>query len=68
MTAVSVKNATKIGLARVKAEAPDADYRRLRSAIDYLLVFDLSMQRDRTRPHRKRDGMTPAEVMAKIEH
>lgn len=58
--------AFETSLARVEAHTTPDDYTTLRNAIEYLLVYDLSANRDRARLAANLDGLTPREVIAKV--
>jgi hypothetical protein len=53
-------------LARVEAHTSPENYTTLLNAIEYLLFYDLSAGRDRTRLASNLDGLTPNEVIAKV--
>jgi hypothetical protein len=53
-------------LARVKAHTNPSSYTTLVNAIDYLLVYDLSAKRDRTRLAANLDGLTGKQVIDKV--
>jgi len=53
-------------LARVKAHTSPENYTSLVNAIDYLLVYDLGARRDRATLVSRLDGLTPNEVIAKV--
>ena len=53
-------------LARVEAHTSATSYTTLVNAIDYLLVYDLAANRDRTRLAANLDGLTGREVINKV--
>ncbi len=53
-------------LARVQAHTSAANYTTLVNAIDYLLLYDLEIKRDRARLAAKLDGQTPYQVLQKV--
>ena len=59
----SVK-AFKASMAAVENDASLGDYNHLKSAVEYLLVFDLSANRDQEKLYANLDGKTPTEVIA----
>ena len=59
--------AFETSLARVKAHTSPENYTTLQNAIEYLLVYDLSAKRDRARLASNLDGLTPKEVIAKVQ-
>lgn len=59
--------AFETSLARVKAHTSPEDYTTLVNAIDYLLFYDLSAGRDRTRLASILDGLTPNAIIEKVE-
>lgn len=58
--------AFETSLARVEAHTTPDNYTTLVNAIEYLLFYDLSAQRDRARLASNLDGLTPNEVIAKV--
>ena len=54
-------------MARVKRHSTEASYTTLENAIDYLLVYDLEVQRDKKRLAAKLDGLTGYEVVARVK-
>ena len=53
-------------MARVKRHSTEASYTTLENAIDYLLVYDLEVQRDKEKLAAKLDGLTGYEVVDKV--
>jgi hypothetical protein len=53
-------------LARVKAHTSPANYTTLVNAIDYLLVYDLAANRDRTKLAANLDGLSGRQVIGKV--
>jgi len=53
-------------LARVKAYTSPSSYTTLVNAIDYLLVYDLSANRDRARLAANLDGLTGKEIISQV--
>ena len=60
-------DAFNASLARVKAYTSPEDYTTLSNAIDYLLFYDLSARRDRAALAAQLDGLTPKQVIDKVE-
>jgi hypothetical protein len=53
-------------LEKVKANTSEANYTTLRNAIDYLLMYDLSARRDKTKLAANLNGLTGNEVVDKV--
>ena len=53
-------------MARVKRHSTEANYTTLSNAIDYLLVYDLEVNRNKEKLVAKLDGLTGNEVIAKV--
>jgi len=53
-------------LARVKAHTSPASYTTLINAIEYLMVYDLSAKRDRSKLAANLDGLTGRQVVGKV--
>jgi len=60
--------AFEAGMERVREQASGADYKRLESAIKYLLFYDLSVRKDPAKLYRKLDGKTPDQIVAMTPH
>jgi hypothetical protein len=58
--------AFETSLARVQAHTTASNYTTLVNAIEYLLVYDLEIKRDRARLAAKLDGQTPYDVLQKV--
>ncbi|MGK2926133.1 MAG: hypothetical protein ACSLE2_10975 [Lysobacterales bacterium] len=58
--------AFETSLARVEAHTSAANYTSLKNAIEYLLVYDLAIKRDRAKLAAKLDGQTPYQVMQRV--
>lgn len=56
-------DAFETSLARVEAHTSPENYTTLKNAIEYLLVYDLSVKRDKARLAQKLDGQTPYQVI-----
>ena len=54
-------------MARVKRHSTEANYTTLENAIDYLLVYDLEVRRDKKKLAAKLDGLTGYEVIARVK-
>ena len=54
-------------MARVKRHSTEASYTTLENAIDYLLVYDLEVRRDKEKLVAKLDGLTGYEVVARVK-
>jgi hypothetical protein len=53
-------------MARVKRHSTEASYTTLNNAIEYLLVYDLEVRRDKEKLVAKLDGLTGYQVVAKV--
>ena len=53
-------------MARVKRHSTGASYTTLENAIEYLLVYDLEVRRNKEKLVAKLDGLTGHEVIAKV--
>ena len=53
-------------LAKVKRTGSETDYTTLENAIDYLLLYDIGVNRDREKLAKKLDGMTGREILEKV--
>ena len=51
-------------IAAIKDEAGEQAASRIESAIDYMLVYDLSVNRNKQKLYAKLNGKTPNEIMA----
>jgi len=58
--------AFETSLARVQAHTTPSNYTTLVNAIEYLLVYDLEIKRDRARLAAKLDGQTPYDVLQRV--
>jgi hypothetical protein len=58
--------AFETSLARVQAHTTPANYTTLVNAIEYLLVYDLAIKRDRAKLAARLDGKTPYEVLQRV--
>ena len=58
--------AFETSLARVEAHTSAANFTSLKNAIEYLLIYDLSINRDRAKLAAKLDGLTPYQVMQRV--
>ena len=54
-------------VARVKAYSSEKDYITFDNAIEYLMLYDLSVRKDKARLAKKLDGMTPYEVLEMVQ-
>lgn len=54
-------------LQAIKAQAGDAAARDLNNALQYLLVYDLSVKHDRDKLYKKLNGRTPRQIIAKMK-
>ncbi len=52
---------------RVKETGSEADYKRLESALDYLLFYELSAQQNREKLAARLDGKTGHEIINKVK-
>ena len=59
--------AFETSLARVEAHTSPEDYTTLVNAIDYLLFYDLNARQDRAKLASILDGLTPREVIERVE-
>ena len=55
--------AFKAGLQLVDEEATEKQYRSLMSALDYLLLFDISVKRKKELLYARLDGYTPNQII-----
>jgi hypothetical protein len=53
-------------MARVKRHSTEASYTTLNNAIEYLLVYDLEVRRNKEKLVAKLDGLTGYEIIAKV--
>ena len=53
-------------MARVKRHSTESSYITLENAIEYLLVYDLEVRRDKEKLAAKLDGLTGYEVIARV--
>jgi hypothetical protein len=53
-------------MARIKRHSTEASYTTLSNAIEYLLVYDLEVRRNKEKLAAKLDGLTGYEVVAKV--
>ncbi|MFC1797086.1 hypothetical protein ACFL1V_08330 [Pseudomonadota bacterium] len=53
-------------LEKVKRTSSESDYTTLENAIDYLLLYDIGVQRDRAKLASRLDGMTGREILVKV--
>ena len=60
--------AFEASLARVKAHSTPEEYSGLVNAIDYLLIYDVGANRNRTMLASRLDGLTPVEVMQRVKY
>ena len=51
-------------LKQLQETAPTAEYRSVKSAIQYLLVYDLNTRGNKAKLYAKLDGKTPEEIIA----
>jgi len=49
---------------KIKQDAGDEAASRVKNAIDYMIVYDLSVGRDREKLYKKLNGKTPNQIMA----
>ncbi len=54
-------------LEKIKEDSTESEYISLTGAIDYLLVYDLSAKRNRTKLAANLNGLTGAEIIAWVE-
>jgi hypothetical protein len=59
--------AFETSMARVQAHTSPENYITLENAIDYLLVYDLSARKDKAKLAHNLDGMTPYQVIDKVQ-
>ncbi|MEJ2534366.1 MAG: hypothetical protein P8008_02570 [Gammaproteobacteria bacterium] len=59
--------AFEAGLDRIREANGDGDYKQVKSAVDYLLVYDLAARRDRATLYSRLDGMTAREVVEQAQ-
>ena len=61
----STPEAVEKSLQKVRESAGDRSHNKLKNTMKYLLVYDLSVKHDEEQLHRKLDGMTPEEIIAR---
>lgn len=54
-------------LQKIRAEAGEKQYRKIDSAIKYMLFYDLSVGQDKAKLYAKLDGKTPNEILAMMK-
>jgi len=59
--------AFETSMARVKAYTTPAQYITLENSVEYLLVYDLAVRRDKAKLAAKLDGKTPYEVIEMVQ-
>lgn len=60
-------DAFETSLARVQAHTSPENYTTLENAIKYLMLYDLSVKRDKAMLAQKLDGKTPYEVLEQVQ-
>lgn len=60
----STEAAFEESLKALQESAPTEEYRSVKSAIQYLLVYDLNTRGNKTKLYAKLDGKTPEEIIA----
>ena len=55
--------AFQAGLARVDEEATEKQYRIVMSSLDYLLLYDIGAQRNKSRLYANLDGKSPNQII-----
>ena len=60
----STESAFEESLKALQESAPTDEYRSVKSAIQYLLVYDLNTRGNKTKLYAKLDGKTPEEIIA----
>ncbi|MDX1461394.1 MAG: hypothetical protein R3348_10100 [Xanthomonadales bacterium] len=55
------------GLEQVEAEAGEYEYRRLMSALSFLLFYDIGVQRDKATLYSRLDGHSPNQILERVE-
>jgi hypothetical protein len=56
----------KAGLEQVDEQATEKQYRSVMSALDYLLFYELSVQRNKDKLYASLDGKTPNEIVEMV--
>lgn len=59
--------AFETSVARVKAYSSEKDYITFNNAIDYLMLYDLSVRNDKAKLASKLDGKTPYQVLEMVQ-
>jgi hypothetical protein len=54
------------GLEALDEQASEKDYRKVMSALDYLLFYDIGAKRNKTKLYSNLDGMTPNELLERV--
>jgi len=60
-------DAFNASLETIKAQAQEPSYITLENAIQYLLVYDLTANRDMTKLAKNLDGLTGAEIVGRVK-
>ncbi len=58
--------AFRAGLEKLDQEASEKDYRSVRSALDYLLFYDLGARRDKATLYSRLHGQSPNQIIEKV--
>lgn len=53
-------------LQNIRDKEGDNAYKKITNAMQYLMVYDLSLRNNEEKLHKKLDGMTPEEIIAKM--
>ena len=54
-------------LQNIRDQEGEAAYKNLNSAMAYILYYDLGLGNDKAKLHRKLDGQTPRQIIAKMQ-
>ena len=54
------------GLEELDKNASEGDYRRVMSALDYLLFYDIRAKRDKAKLYSRLNGMSPNQILEKV--
>ena len=54
------------GLTRVDEEATEDEYRKLMSALDFMLFYDVGARRNKARLYARLDGKTPNDILSSV--
>ena len=56
------------GLEKLDEEATEEDYRKVMSALSFLLFYDIAANRDKAKLYSRLNGKTPNEILERVEN